>query len=41
MTRMVQVEFVQFQNQANKRVNPNENLPGKKKYKRLLKLSGV
>ena len=28
---MVQVEFLKFQNQMNKRVNPNSNLPCKKK----------
>ena len=39
---MVQVEFLKFQNQRNKRgVNPNANLPCKKKYKLVLKLSGV
>ena len=27
---MVQVEFLKFQNQVNKRVNPNSNLPCKK-----------
>ena len=32
-TQMVQVKFLKFQNQVNKRVNPNSNLPSKK-YKR-------
>ena len=40
ITQMAQVEFLNFQNQVGKRVNPNSNLP-RKKYKRLLKLSGV
>ena len=48
---MVQVEFLIFQNQVNKRVNPNSILPCKKHKnknknkkqtnKRLRKLSGV
>ena len=45
---MVQVQFLMFQNQVNKRVNPNSILPCQKKNKnkkqtnkRLLKLSGV
>ena len=40
ITQMAQVEFLNFQNQVGKWVNPNSNLP-RKKYKRLLKLSGV
>ena len=40
ITQMAQVEFLNFQNQVSKRVNPNPNL-SRKKYKRLLKLSGV
>lgn len=39
-TQIVEVKFLKFQSQVNKRVNPNWNLPCQK-YKRLLQFSGV